>query len=394
MKPDKILKLLEEMSSRLRRAEGVLSEWKRKSEVADDAVQQMVSIRSSIRRSISKVDSLQASDVITLEHQIQALRETASNPISGIQVGHPLYESLRNVFQDNIGLLNLTAGIKIGLNQLGPEDVLAATPGQKTAAFRFGLKNGLFGTEDQPLLPGQSERDIAMAAIETAIDHGQYVNEELAETNVSPRLRQAFIELQTTLASHKNIVQVGSRAQLCSRIAVAHADELSSSLSGLIVGQIEMVFSALAQFEEWRTFCENSSSLNVDIGSVNDLVASARELGKLLRDQPLVDHSVEDALETVAGWVDEQEKPDRRDVLTLARTLENVWSFVTRSLYSLKNEVTDQSKKIVATAVVGALVLVGSSMVPAISKIPGAHWIETAYTFIKTTLSQPSKVID
>jgi hypothetical protein len=54
------------------------------------------------------------------------------------------------------------------------------------------------------------EVDIA-TAIEAAAGQGDYVNQDREATNASPRLKDALRRLQATLASHKNIVQIGAR---------------------------------------------------------------------------------------------------------------------------------------------------------------------------------------
>lgn len=224
-----------------------------------------------------------------------------------------------------------------------------------------------------------------MAALEDAIEHGEYVNQDLEKTNVSPRLRESFSRLQASLASRTNIVQAGSRAQMCNRLVSAEADELSGSQAGLLLGHIETVFRALAQFQEWRAYCENALSINVDALSVATLADSARALAREIRISDAVHPSVGEALDTVSGWAQEESPPDKRDVLSLVRVIENIWSAVARTLLSLKKEVVSEGRKLAAKAILTALLATAALAIPVIGKVPGAEWIQSAYTFFKGT---------
>jgi len=163
-----------------------------------------------VRRHLAKVDSLRAGDVASLEAM------AAKIPIPA---GHQ-------------SLDNLILGLKIGLNQLGPDELLEALPGQKTAAFHFAVDDDALKVIDQPLRPSSREKDMAMGALEVAVEHGEYVI-GLAGTNHSPRLKEAFQQLQTTMVGYTNIVQIGSRAQICNRLVHGSIEELSPTMFSL-----------------------------------------------------------------------------------------------------------------------------------------------------------------
>lgn len=353
MRPDKLRKLLQEMEERLARAE--------KSYAHDEhALRPLASTKREVRRYLSKVDSLRKVDIDSLNERVLRL------PIN------------------DLGLGNLILGMKIGLNQLGPEDILEATPGQKLAAFSFGFDGDDLRIVDQPLRAHERDAEIAFAALEGALEHGEYVNQDLAATNASPRLKEAFERLQATMISHKNIVQIGSRAQICNRLVNGEIDELSPPLFGLLIGHIESVFSALAQFEDWRIYSENAAALNIDAGSVAKLADGTGQLLKQLRDEQSVDESVVHALETVKGWVEDSTPPDRRDVLSLSRSLENFWSVVTKSILAIGGDVVTAGRKEVAAAILAALLIAAPAIVPVIGKLPGGHWVETVYNYFKS----------
>lgn len=361
MRPDKLRNLLQELEKRLTRAE-------RSYVHSGSFVQQLASIKMEVRRHLSKVDSLRKADIDSLEQQIRRLQ----------------------IPDESLGLSNLVVGMKIGLDQLGPEDVLEATPGQKLAAFAFGFEGDVLKVVDQPLRAHERETDIAMAALEAAVEHGEYVNRDLAATNASPRLKEAFERLHATMVSHKNIVQIGTRAQICNRLVHGDIDELSPTLFSLLIGHIESVFSALAQFEDWRIFSENAAALNIDAGSVAKLADGTGQLLQRLRDDQSGDKSVAEALETVKGWVEGSERPDKRDVLSLSRSLENLWSIVTKSLLAIGRDVVAAGRKEIASKILTALLGAAPIIVPVIGKIPGGQWVETVYNYFKSGGTGPT----
>lgn len=381
MNPERLENLLNEIEKRLGRVEKSLGRNPDESHPNRIVARQLTALRAETRRQVSKVDKLKSSDVDRLEAMIGDLREAASQALpSSHSPAHPI----RSILMDEIGLKNLISGLRIGLTLLGPDDVLDVVPGQKTAAFQFGFSGNILTVVDQPLRPHQREEGIAMASLEEAIEHGEYVNQDLEKTNVSPRLRDSFGRLQSALSHRNNIVQIGSRAQMCNRLVNAEADELSTSQAGLLLGHLEMVFRALAQFQEWRVFCENALSINTDAESVATVAASARALAREVKQSDLVESSVSDALATVAGWVEDEPLPDKRDVLSLVRAMENIWSVVTRELLSLGKEVVSEGRKITAKAIVAALLVsAAAAAVPIMGKISGAEWVQTAYTFFK-----------
>lgn len=272
------------------------------------------------------------------------------------------------------------------MSQLSPAEVLEAIPGQKTASFAFGFKNDILTVMDQPLLLHPGEDDLARAALENAIEQGAYLNEDVGNSNASPRLKDGFVRLQSALEFRANIVQIGSRAQICNRLVNAELEELSGGQAGLMLGHIETVFQALAQFPQWRAFCENALSVDLDFPSAATVAESAKALAIEMRKTGAVDPSVADALETVSQWATGKPTPDRRDVLSLVRTLENVWSAISKPLLSLGKEMVSQVREMVAVAVLGALIYTAGLAIPIMGKVPGAEWVQTAYNYFKNML--------
>lgn len=382
MRTDRLRNLLVTLDTRLERIGKTISR-SGDSESLQGVTQELFYFRSSVRRYLGKPDALRMDDVAILERHIDELRQVAHR--EGLHLGGHFSPAgdIGAIVNDEIGLRNLTNGMRIGLIQLHPDDILEITPGQKLAAYQFEFQNDSLTVRNQPLIPDQAEKEIALAALDAAIDHGIYVNNDLDRTNVSPRLREAFARLQHVMSSHSNIVQVGTCAQICNRMVNAESDELSSSQLALLVGHVESVFSALAQFSDWRVFSENAVSMNIEPSSVKQLAESARSLAAEVSAISAVDPSVAAALTTVATWVEDQAKPDKRDVLSLARTLENVWSVIVREVLALGREVVSKGRGFIAGGIVTVLVATAAMSIPALRQVPGAQWIESAYSYFK-----------
>ncbi|MEH7904152.1 hypothetical protein V7794_23510 [Rhizobium laguerreae] len=188
MKPDKLRNLLQEMDARVARMQRARK---------DHFAANLSWLRTEVQRLLSKVDTLRTSDIAALELTLSVI------PINDL---------------DRSSLSNLLLGMKIGLNLLGPEDVLDAVPGQKPAAFQFGFEGSRLVVVDQPLRTRERDKDIAEAAMEAATERGVYVGEQLAQSNCSPRLRESFKSLQDKLEARANIIQVGMYNQTCGRV--------------------------------------------------------------------------------------------------------------------------------------------------------------------------------
>ncbi|MBP2547293.1 hypothetical protein J2858_000186 [Neorhizobium galegae] len=378
-----MLKLLKEMDSRLSRLSVQLDNERGSSKAVSTLIDDLRDIRTVIKRRIGKIASVTTSDVDELERIINDAREAAA-AIRGFSKGDPVFLTLESISSDKVGLLNLIAGLKIGLSLVTPDDVISATPGQKTAAFQFKVLDGILTVVDQPLYAAERERDRAVAALNDVIEYGDYVNEELSKTNASPRLRYEFQNLQGKLLAHNNIVQVGQSANRCTVSVDAHSEELSAPISGILISHLRTVFDALSQFEQWRAYCEDAALANLDVKSVRALSEAVKSLGSQFKNEPAVDKSVLGALDAVDRWVSEEAKPDNRDVLSLARTLENIWSAVTKALLLAGKMAAKESTKAAMVCVITALLVAGANgMIPAIAKVPGAGWIEPVYNFFK-----------
>ncbi|TWF46407.1 hypothetical protein [Neorhizobium alkalisoli] len=348
-------------------------------------------LKTALRRHLSKPDALRISAVNDIEHQIDRLRSAASSDLENIHPSSTLAVLLRDLTDEQASLNNLTAGMRIGLNQLEPEDVLETLPGQKSAAFKFVFEDGVFKVVDDALRPHDSEARIAEAALEAAIDQAHFVDGDLAASNTSPRLREAFTRLLQAMVDRKGVVLIGMRASTCSRMIAAASDELSASQAGLLVAHIHGVFNALAQFEEWRVFSEQAAAANVDGASVKTLAQNARDLGEELRKSEVVSREVSDALSTVSNWATETEEPDLRDALSLARTLENCWSAICREALLVRQETASMARKAIAAAIVATFLGTAAMSIPILVKLPGGEWIEFAVSFFRANMPTSPK---
>jgi hypothetical protein len=282
-------------------------------------------------------------------------------------------------------LNNLFLGMKIGLSQLGPDEILESLPGQKPAAFQFGFENEQVVVVDQPLRSTAREREIASSALEAAIEKGAYVGEQLSQSNSSPRLKDAFKALQDKLEARANIIQIGMFNQTCGRVLGGDVEELSPTLFELLRSHVDLVSATASQFEDWRIFRENA--VDIDHESINALSQSTLALIRELRNHNNAEPDVTNALETVVGWTD-QKAADKRDVLALAGTLQNLWSLAAKS--ALAKEVVSEGRKLVAKAIIASLLAVTTAgALAALGKIPGGEWIEPTLSYFKSSGEAP-----
>ncbi|NKL84518.1 hypothetical protein [Rhizobium leguminosarum] len=349
MKPDKLHNLLQEMDTRVARMQRARK---------DHFTANLSGLRTEVQRLLSKVDTLRSSDIAALELMLSVI---------------PIHD------MDRSSLSNLLLGMKIGLNRLGPEEMLEAVPGQKPAAFQFGFEGERVVVVDQPLRTRERDRDIAAAALEAATEKGVYVGEQLAQSNCSPRLREAFKSLQDKLEARANIIQVGMYNQTCGLVLRGDVEELSPTLFELLRSHVELVFAAASQFDDWRIFRENAS--DIDRESVVELSQSTLALVRSLKAQRDTDPAVAAALDTVVGWTQDK-AADKRDVLALTGTLQNLWSLAAKS--ALAKEVASEGRKLVAKAIIATLLAATTAgALAAFGKVPGAEWIETTVAYFK-----------
>lgn len=380
MNPDKLRNLLQSIDIRLARAEKDIIAVDGRVGPASNVVQELTVLRAEVRRQLSKVDALKRADVSLIEQRVGLLRKVATNRLHAYGKSTPISEPLRAIMDDSLGLTNLIAGIRIGLNQLGPEDVLESLPGQKPAAFQFGFEGDRFVVVDQPLRTRERDKDIAAAALDAATEKGAYVSEQLAQSNCSPRLRDAFRTLQDKLEARANIIQVGMYNQTCGRILRGDVDELSPTLFELLRSHVELVFAAAAQFEDWRVFRENA--VEIDRDSITALSQSTQALIRDLKLRDEADPQVTKALDTVVSWTEDKEA-DKRDVLALTGTLQNLWSLAAKS--ALAKDVVSEGRKLVAKAIIGALLAATTAAaLAAFGKVPGTEWIETTVSYFRS----------
>ncbi|GLR49211.1 hypothetical protein KYK30_11235 [Shinella yambaruensis] len=382
MNPQRLLKLLVDIEARLSRVAKSIMTIEGEFGPNADIVQDVSSLAMKLRRHQNKIDSLRLQDVGALERDVDQLRKRLADRLK-TTIASNVRTILKSI-HDDTPLQHFTGGLRIGLNLLEPDELIEKVPGQKLAAFQFGFSDDKIQVVDQPLRPSEEEKAIAMASLEAAIEQGEYVTLDLAASNVSPRLKDAFARLQDMMGSYSNIVQIGARTQICDRMVRAEAEELSPTLFGLLVSHIENVFSALAQFEDWREYCENASRVPLDRQSIDQLTHTMASVIAQIRLTGAAHSTVTDALETVTDWVAEPASTDKRDVFSLTRTLANLWSIAVKSSIEVGRETISEVRKAAAKAILVVLLVAGASAVPIISRVPGGEWVETVFNYLKS----------
>ncbi|ACM26550.1 hypothetical protein [Rhizobium rhizogenes] len=380
----RILNLLDTMEVRIERLQKAFAPIA--SPAVHDILQLLRQLKIKAGRCRSKVDVLEPASIADLRETIDNIRNFASSPDLNVQLIDPVYENRLardGLLEEADFLARLANGMLIGLN-LTANDVRELLPAQKPAAFRFAYDNDnqKIVVVDEPFRPDPKQAEIALAALEEIISQGQDVNDDLQQSNASPRLKAAFVRLQERLIAHRNIVQVGQCNQTAGRVLKGHVEELSSSQFEQLRAQVEGVSAVLAQFPEWRHFSENAVRTNLDNDAIAELTADALLLAQQLKKSVHAVAEVPQALEEAAEWVKEQDEPDKRDVLSLVRTLENFWSLLTKN--ALAKEIKSETKKMIAKGIILATLSVLSvGFASNIAKVPGGEWIEATFAYLK-----------
>ncbi|MGH0220844.1 hypothetical protein NKY68_12310 [Sinorhizobium meliloti] len=330
-----------------------------------------------------RADQLTLDDLDALRDGVARINSLSSIPelIREVRYTTDVHKSARAALQEDCNFLrNTTIGLQIGINLLDPGELEDLIPNQKVAAYQFAFKDEKIVVVDQ--LPPSSEPDssLSAAANEVLVEQGQRILTDLQGSNCSPRLIQAFVALQGKLAEHKNVVQIGMLNSACSKITIASAEELSTTLLELLKAHVEGVYDYLAQDPNWRIFVEHSVSVKLERKDIDELAATARALAtRLEAADGAAEESVPAALRTVADLTEISAKPDGRLTLALARTIENMVSLVTRVAAALKEDVFSEARKWTARVVLGSVA--GAAMI-AIAKVPGAEWIPETISYL------------
>jgi hypothetical protein len=382
-----ILKLLDTMETRIQRIEKAFTS--QVSSSANELRQLLRDLSLLARRCRSKVDVLRSSDLADVRAKIDEIGYLSSSRDLNVRLLYGAYDNqlASDALKDDaVYLGNLLNGIQLGLN-LTADELLDILPAQKPAAVRFGYDNDnqQIVVVDEPFRPAAKQEEMAVAALEEIIAQGNEVNDDLQRTNAAPRLKSAFARLQERLISHVNIVQVGQSNGTASRVLKAYVDELSLSQFEQLRAHVEGVGAVLAQFPEWRLFCENASSAVLDDAAIVELRAQTVAIEQRLRETARVSEEVSKALTDVVDWVGDGTHPDHRDVLSLVRTQENLWSLLTRN--ALAKGVKDEATKIAARLIVVAVLgVTGVAFAAIISKVPGAEWVEPTIAFLRANI--------
>ncbi|AYG72967.1 hypothetical protein CCGE532_11110 [Rhizobium sp. CCGE532] len=383
----RILNLLDSMELRVERMEKALAP--NASPTVHDILQLLRELRIKARHCRSKVDVLEPTAISDLRETIDKIRNSAAAPDLNFRLLNPQYQNRlarEGLLEDTDFLARLTSGILIGL-KLTADDVRDLLPAQKPAAFRFAFDNDnqRIVVADEPFQTGAKQAEIALAALEEIISQGAEVNEDLQQSNAAPRLKNAFARIQARLISHSNIVQAGLSNQTAARVLRGYVDELSQGQFEQLRAYVEGVSHVLAQFPEWREFSDNATAANLDRTAIAELMTDALLLAQQLERSGHASDEVPQALVQAVDWVQEESEPDRRDVLSLVRTLENIWSLLTRN--ALAKTAVDEGRKMIARSIVWVAVgAIGLGFASIVAKVPGADWIEPTFAYLKANI--------
>lgn len=270
---------------------------------------------------------------------------------------------------------NMLRGIQIGLNRMSADEIRDSIPNQKVAAYQFAFRGEKLVVANQNADTANPDQHIAAASLRALVEQGERLARELGRSNCPPRLVEALAALQEKLKTHDNVVEIGILNKSCMSLVNASADELASTLLEWLQAHLAGVYDFLAQHPDWRKFVENALSANLRRDQVGHLADAARAVAAVTASFDNVDAAVPNAFEGIALLADEIKEPDGRITLGLGRTLENIISLAARYLFTVKDDVQSEARKMLAR---GILVALGTAAIATLALIPGAEWVPSA----------------
>ncbi|GEM_PF-3968342 len=310
-----------------------------------------------------------------LQEELQELRR-----LSSVMLWHDGGQ-LRDNFDDFWrGLWNLSLGMRIGLNSDPSSDIERLIPDQKIAPFGFGFNQSrLVVLEEFSNAPAEAYKTVENVR-EELIEQSLELIDDVANSNSGPRLLKRLQSVHNRLEERKPVVQLGMATQSLVAATQGKKDELPADLFTLLLAHAQNVFSYLAQFPDWQDFVHQSLAANTSPNETETLISSARALADFLdHHSDYATADVPQALRTTAAWTENLEKPDGRMIYALGRTIENLLSLISRTVFEISEEVRKEAVKLIAKGVVRFVAASCAALIYTMAGLPGAEWIAATF---------------
>jgi len=255
------------------------------------------------------------------------------------------------------------------------------TPKQILAPFQFELSENRLSVIDQSRTPKDRSAQAVAAALRVLTALGEDIEDDLANSNVSHRVKRAFDRTYAALKDEDGIIVIALLNETFGSQLQAAEPELSDSLFALMKSFSNQVASFVAQFEEWQRYADNNAETQFSLSATATIAHNARAMATAFDSEKDVDPGVSDALRTAAEWVEDPNIPRAR--AGGSWTVLNVFAAV---IGKLVETAKDKSAEIVLTSLVTTVLTHAISSAAIYGATPQGAWLLPAIDYVQKIL--------
>jgi len=272
-------------------------------------------------------------------------------------------------------------------------DLRAVIPDQKIAPAHFDVKAGKLVVEPVKSEIGDLDKEGAARAKAALLESGRNLLHSLKNSNADPRLTDTVENLQATLATEQDVVQIAMFNIGCEMMLEAFGDELSPAVSAQLRSQVVGVGLYVAQFPEWRRFADNAARIDLNFDDVVKIRDVANELVEAMEGSPdVVDAEVPKTLRFLRSTIDDPSRATTRAAFAVLRTIENLVAKVfSYGLEFIDGTISTASKYGQKAAAVALLTLAAGGALglgPVTAKFADSAWMARAAQLVKDEISR------
>ena len=266
-------------------------------------------------------------------------------------------------------------------------EVARIAPNQELSPLQFQISDDKLTIRSIPSGELIEDRKLTSSARSLLVEQGDEVISELEGSNCDRRFLDHMRFVQHKLETAVNIVQLGLTSQAATVVLDKYSDELPSITSAKSQAYLLGISQYAGQFPEWRRFCEQASSLELDQSDANLAKAAVESLlPQLKKSTSSIDPEIPKSFQFIIDCVSDPKDTSKRVTYGLVRTLENFSATIflsvvdyVKSLHQGANTgIRRGTAGLMALSLVVAAIQCARSLTPTASKIPGLTWLERA----------------
>jgi hypothetical protein len=275
--------------------------------------------------------------------------------------------------------------------------LLRAVPEQKLAPVIFDIVSGKLTIVKQSATANRQDADNARRARELLMDRGKTIIEALEKSNCDRRVLDSLRELQFGLSNEENIIELGLVNIGVERVCKSAAAELPEALLGAIDGHIAGVGMYVAQFDDWRRFCEHAASVELDAADIESIYRSSQSIIEQIHKNPdIADANVPKTLQALNALVANPRSASKRAAFAVLRTVENVvakiFQYGADYLDQTARKTVDGLSTTTSKFAIGTLIAIALSATTNLGSVPGklveTGWMRAAAEIVTKQLEK------